>query len=97
MFHDRASGRLGTSDVDVMLGTRRKAHKENTRPPCHLQQSSRQCLLEVPPSPFVFYDKFSDLSSSTCRRALSLSFLGFYAMELEEEVDQASGKNRMVG
>ena len=40
-----------------MLGTMRKAHKENTRTPSHLQQSSRQCLLEFPPSPLVFQDE----------------------------------------
>ena len=42
-----------------MLGTMRKAHKENTRTPSHFQQSSRQCLLEVPPLPLVFQDEIS--------------------------------------
>ena len=59
LFHDRVSGRLGPSDVDVMLGTMRKAQKENRHTPSHFQQSSRQSLLEVPPSSLVFQEKIS--------------------------------------
>ena len=43
MFHDRVSGRLGTSDVDVIPGNRRKADKENPLMSCNLKQP-KDCL-----------------------------------------------------